>query len=109
GGPPPHPPTSAVLALIEPRRPEPFHAGAIGSRPNSEPPRARLREHFDLGEAALGRLHGPAGLYIGSRTPAEIALSILAEVVAAKNGARLPAGAGVAGGKAQAEATVSPT
>ena len=34
----------------------------------------------------LDRLHGPAGLYIGSKTPAEIALSIRAEVVAVKNG-----------------------
>lgn len=32
------------------------------------------------------RLHGPAGLYIASKTPAEIALSIMAEVVAVKNG-----------------------
>ncbi|MGR6808444.1 XdhC family protein (plasmid) [Sphaerotilus natans] len=104
-----HDPKLDDLALIDALQSEAFYVGAIGSRRNSETRRARLREHFDLGEAALDRLHGPAGLYIGSRTPAEIALSILAEVVAAKNGARLPAGAGVAGGKAQAEATVSRT
>ena len=43
-------------------------------------------EHFGLSEAQLDRLRGPAGLPIGSKTPAEIALSILAEVVATKNG-----------------------
>ncbi len=35
----------------------------------------------------LDRLHGPAGLYIGSKTPTKIALSTMAEVVAVKNGA----------------------
>ncbi len=42
--------------------------------------------HFDIPEEMLDRLHGPAGLYIASKTPAEIALSIMAEVVAVKNG-----------------------
>ena len=45
------------------------------------------------------RLRGPAGLYIGSKTPAEIALSILAEIVAAKNGITLPAQLQVAAAK----------
>ena len=47
--------------------------------------RERLLE-FDLTEAQIRRLHGPIGLYIGSRTPPEIAISILAEITAAKNG-----------------------
>ncbi len=38
----------------------------------------------------MQRLHGPIGLPIGSRTPAEIALSLMAEVVALKNGALAP-------------------
>ena len=44
--------------------------------------------HFRISAEVLDRLHGPAGLYIASKTPAEIALSIMAEVVAVKNGVR---------------------
>jgi len=51
----------------------------------------------------LQALHGPAGLYIGSKTPAEIALSIMAEVVAVKNGIQLSTSAQVAGGKSHHE------
>jgi xanthine dehydrogenase accessory factor len=61
-----------------------------------------LHTHFDLSAQELQRLHGPAGLYIGSKTPAEIALSIMAEVVAAKNGVLAAAPLPVAEGKAAA-------
>jgi xanthine dehydrogenase accessory factor len=67
-----------------------FYVGAIGSRANNAKRRERLRL-FDVSEAQLARLHGPVGLYIGSRTPAEIAISILAELTAVKNGVPLPA------------------
>lgn len=81
-----HDPKLDDLALIDALQTEALYVGAIGSRRNSEMRRQRLREHFGLTEAQLARLHGPAGLCIGSKTPAEIALSILAEVVAVKNG-----------------------
>ena len=48
--------------------------------------RARFMEHFDATETSLARLRGPIGLYIGSKTPSEIAVSIMAEVLATKNG-----------------------
>src|SRR6478609_7918553 len=80
-----HDPKLDDLALMEALRSPAFYVGAIGSRANNEKRRERLRE-FDLSDAEIARLHGPVGLYIGSRTPPEIAISILAEVTAIKNG-----------------------
>jgi xanthine dehydrogenase accessory factor len=47
-------------------------------------------EHFGLTPAQIERLRGPIGIYIGSKTPAEIAVSIMAEVLAVKNSVTLP-------------------
>mmetsp|Transcript_18196 Transcript_18196/g.43532 ORF Transcript_18196/g.43532 Transcript_18196/m.43532 type:complete len:338 (-) Transcript_18196:930-1943(-) len=85
-----HDPKLDDLALIEALRSEAFYVGAIGSRINNERRRERLREHFDVSDLQLGRLRGPIGIYLGSRTPPEIAVSILADMVAAKNGVVLP-------------------
>jgi xanthine dehydrogenase accessory factor len=95
-----HDPKLDDLALIDALQSEAFYVGAIGSRRHTALRRERLREHFGLGEAELDALHGPAGLYIGSKTPAEIALSIMAEVVAAKNGIQRSTPVPVAEGKA---------
>ncbi len=84
-----HDPKLDDLALMEAIKTPAFYVGALGSRRNNTARRERLRE-FDLDENQLGRLRGPAGIYIGSRTPPEIALSILAEITAAKNRVSLP-------------------
>ncbi|GAB2858534.1 XdhC family protein [Pseudoduganella ginsengisoli] len=81
-----HDPKLDDLALMEALRSPAFYVAAIGSRLNNAKRRMRLMQHFGLEHEQLDRLHGPAGLYIGSKTPPEIALSILAEMVAAKNG-----------------------
>ncbi len=85
-----HDPKLDDLALLEALKTEAFYVGAIGSRRNNEARHARLMEHFGLSAADLQRLRGPIGVYIGSKTPAEIAVSIMAEVLAVKNGVALP-------------------
>ena len=47
-------------------------------------------DHFDQTAVTLARLRGPIGIYIGSKTPAEIAVSVMAEILAVKNGVALP-------------------
>jgi xanthine dehydrogenase accessory factor len=71
--------------LMEALKSDAFYVGAIGSRVNNAKRRERLLQ-FDVSEQQLARLHAPIGLYIGSKTPAEIAISILAEMTAVKNG-----------------------
>src|SRR5262249_8663541 len=82
-----HDPKLDDLALMEALKSPAFYVGALGSRANNTKRRERLRE-FELGDEEIARLHGPIGLYIGSRTPPEIAISILAEITAIKNGVR---------------------
>lgn len=80
-----HDPKLDDLALLEALKSPAFYVGALGSTGNNARRRQRLLENFDLTEAEVARLHGPVGLAIGSRTPAEIAVSILAEMTAVKN------------------------
>lgn len=91
-----HDPKLDDLALLEALETPAFYVGAIGSRLNNMLRRERLIEYFEISEAALARLRAPVGLYIGSKTPAEIAVSIMAEVLAVKNGVSLPADVSVA-------------
>lgn len=85
-----HDPKLDDLALLEALETDAFYVGAIGSRRNNEARHARLKEHFGQTDEDLERLRGPIGIYIGSKTPAEIAVSIMAEVLAVKNGVELP-------------------
>jgi xanthine dehydrogenase accessory factor len=93
-----HDPKLDDLALMEALHSPAFYVGALGSRANNAKRRERLLE-FDVTADEIARLHGPIGLYIGSRTPPEIAISILAEITAVKNGVPLPAIASVATAK----------
>jgi xanthine dehydrogenase accessory factor len=83
-----HDPKLDDLALMEALKSPAFYVGALGSRLNSRKRHERLMM-FDLSEAELSRLHGPIGLNIGSKTPPEIAVSILAEMTAVRHGVDL--------------------
>ena len=61
-----------------------FYVGALGSKNTQAKRRQRLLDD-GLTEEQLNRLHGPIGLKIGAGTPEEIAMSIMAEIVAARN------------------------
>jgi len=84
-----HDPKLDDMALMEALKSPAFYVGALGSRANDAKRRERLKD-LDVSDDEIARLHGPIGLYIGSRTPPEIAVSILAEVTAVKNGVALP-------------------
>ena len=101
-----HDPKLDDLALMEALKSDAFYIGALGSRANNEKRRERLIE-FDLTPAQVARLHGPIGLFIGSRTPPEIAISILAEITAVKNGVPEDVRINVAIAKANQAATAA--
>jgi len=81
-----HDPKLDDPALDRALRSEAFYVGALGSRKTHAARLGRLRE-MGHGDAALGRIRGPVGLDIGAVTAPEIALSILAQVVAVRRGA----------------------
>ncbi len=85
-----HDPKLDDLALLEALDSDAFYVGAIGSRRNAQARRERMIEHFEQTESSLARLRGPIGIYIGSKTPPEIAVSVMAEILAVKNSVPLP-------------------
>jgi xanthine dehydrogenase accessory factor len=86
-----HDPKLDDMALMEALNSDAFYVGALGSKRNQQTRKERLKEHFELTDEALDRLHGPVGLAIGAKTPAEIAISILAEITLVKNQAYIQA------------------
>ncbi|HEV7477120.1 MAG TPA: XdhC family protein [Burkholderiales bacterium] len=84
-----HDPKLDDLALMEGLKSAAFYVGAIGSKKNNDARRVRLRE-FDVSQDEIARLRGPVGLYIGSKTPPEIAVAILAEMTAVRHGVSEP-------------------
>ncbi len=75
-----HDPKLDDMALLEALKSAAFYVGALGSKKNNTNRRQRLAM-FDLSAMEIERLHGPVGLSIGSRTPPEIAIAILAELI----------------------------
>jgi xanthine dehydrogenase accessory factor len=63
------------------------YVGAVGAKRTAERRRARLQE-LGVADEAIDRIHGPAGLDLGGRSPAQVALSIAAEIVAETSGGR---------------------
>jgi xanthine dehydrogenase accessory factor len=83
-----HDPKLDDMALMEALKSPAAWVGAVGSERTSQARRERLLT-LDLTAQQVGRLHAPVGLPIGSRTPAEIAVAIAAELVAVRSGRRL--------------------
>jgi xanthine dehydrogenase accessory factor len=86
-----------AYALRSPTR----YIGAMGSRTTHEGRKQELRRQ-GFGDADFGRIHAPIGLDLGARSPEEVAVAILAEIVAVRNGRKLKSertgpAAGVAG------------
>jgi xanthine dehydrogenase accessory factor len=81
-----HDPRIDDMALMEALLTDAWYIGALGSQRTTEKRLQRLRE-LDLPDAALARLRAPVGLNIGSKTPVEIAVSIMAEITALRRGA----------------------
>lgn len=80
-----HDPRLDDMALLTALSSRAFYVGALGSRVTSQKRRENLAQ-LGLSADSIERLHGPVGLHIGSHTPAEIALSVMSEIVAIKNG-----------------------
>jgi len=81
-----HDPKIDDPALAAALRSDAFYVGALGSRKTQAARRERLRAQ-GFSDPALSRIHGPVGLPIGARSPGEIAVSILSQIVGALRGA----------------------
>ncbi len=90
-----HDPRIDDMGMMEALKTEAFYVGAMGSTRTSASRRERLRA-LDVSEDELARLHAPIGLPIGSKTPPEIAIAILAEITAVRQGVATAARAGLA-------------
>ena len=79
-----HDPKLDDMALLEALKSPAFYVGALGSKSSNARRRERLAL-FDLTPDEIDRLHGPVGLSIGSRTPPEIAVAILAHLISVRH------------------------
>jgi xanthine dehydrogenase accessory factor len=81
-----HDPRLDDLTMLEAVRTEAFYIGAMGSQRTSHKRRERLAKIGGLDAPALARIHAPIGLNLGSKTPAEIALAVMADILREANG-----------------------
>ncbi|UTF60626.1 XdhC family protein [Gilvimarinus sp. DA14] len=76
-----HDPRIDDLAMMEAVNTDAFYIGVMGSKITSQNRAARLMRSGGLNEAQVARIHMPIGLALGSKTPAEIALAVMADIV----------------------------
>jgi xanthine dehydrogenase accessory factor len=91
---PPNASTAVAMLTHDPKIDDPalkivlkspaFYVGALGSKKTQSQRRGRLLE-MGLSEEQVNRIHGPIGLNLGGRSPEEIALAIMAEIVQTNN------------------------
>lgn len=81
-----HDPRIDDLAMMEAVRTEAFYIGVMGSRATSILRESRLRRSGGLDSEQISRIHMPIGLGLGSKTPAEIALAVMADIVRVHRG-----------------------
>ena len=81
-----HDPRIDDMGMMVALKTDAFYIGAMGSTRTSANRRERLKA-LQLTDAEIGRLHAPVGLPIGSKTPPEIAIAILAEITAVRHSA----------------------
>ena len=96
-----HDPRIDDMGLMEALNTQAFYVGAMGSSRTSANRRERLLT-LDVSEQALSRLHAPIGLPIGSKTPPEIAIAVLAEITAERKAKHLEAAESAATAKSAA-------
>jgi xanthine dehydrogenase accessory factor len=80
-----HDPKIDDMAIIEALASDAFYIGALGSSRTTKNRSDRLKEHFEMDDKDLQRLHAPIGLDLNTRKPQEIALSIMTEITAVRN------------------------
>jgi xanthine dehydrogenase accessory factor len=81
-----HDPRLDDLTMMEAVRSCAFYIGVMGSKTTSAKRMERLQRIVGMDDATLDRIHAPIGLALGSKTPAEIALAVLADIVRVRNG-----------------------
>jgi len=84
-----HDPKLDDLAIMEALNSPSFYVGALGSNRTNGARRERLYEHFGLTKEQLEFMSGPIGLDLNTRTASEIALAIMTEITARRNGVKL--------------------